>query len=242
MASLDDETIQQNEEALLLAMAPLDDVFAAFVESCQSRGKCRDSLAGPSWMTLEAQDRYAQLVQSNWTEFGPGDRYMRRIIRYYMIRMDEQGIAAESEDLLALVLRASLKGDPVPDPMEACYLSFRVPRLASETRRDEPLLRIRIYPHHNDVALRLWEAGACLAEFFLQYPKYVAGKRVIELGAGVGLTGLIIAGRCAASDVYLTDYTPICRSNLEHNIQINRSWLDSEMRQPQISQVRCLVR
>jgi hypothetical protein len=61
---------------------------------------------------------------------------------------------------------------------------------------------------------------------------------VVELGAGVGCTGLVAAGCCDAASVFLTDYTEACRINLEHNLQVNQSWLSSRAGEsPDISQV-----
>ena len=74
-------------------------------------------------------------------------------------------------------------------------------------------------------SLRLWEAGACLAEYFLVNKRLSSGKNFIELGAGVGLTGLVVAGCCGATSVHMTDYTDACLLNMEHTIETNEEWL-----------------
>ena len=74
------------------------------------------------------------------------------------------------------------------------------------------------------------------------------GKSVVELGAGVGLTGLVAAccscagtmatsgdsgqtmdGRSAvgATRVHMTDYTEATLDNLGYNIELNKEWLRS---------------
>jgi predicted nicotinamide N-methyase len=138
-----------------------------------------------------------------------------------------EGNTIESDVLATLVYRLSLTKASMPTANESCYLSFRLPGGSKMYDNDnkETLLRIRVFPYHNDVALRLWEAGACLAEFFLEHPNILARKDVIELGAGVGLTGLAIAACCKPSTVHLTDYTEQCRLNLEHNLQLNHTLL-----------------
>jgi predicted nicotinamide N-methyase len=100
------------------------------------------------------------------------------------------------------------------------YQSFRV---GSDTSNHH--LKIRVFPQHNDVALKVWEAGACLAEYLMAYPDMVANKRVIELGAGVGLTGLVMAACCQPISVYMTDYSATCLENMNHNIAINQKWI-----------------
>lgn len=89
----------------------------------------------------------------------------------------------------------------------------------------ENLVRIRIFPYNNDVSLRVWEAGTCLSEFFIENPDLLAGKGIIELGSGCGLTGLAVAARCKPWFIHLTDFTEACQLNLEHNLQLNQKWL-----------------
>jgi hypothetical protein len=147
-------------EDLLLAMAPLDVVFSAFVKECRANNDSRNndsdqanSLQG-SWYSVEAQDQYAQLLGSNWNTMGPSERYLRKLVRYYVKRVEENGVHVESDDLLNVVLKAILKSNSLPNAEESCYLSFSVPDSDSNE-----LLRIRVFPHHNDVALRFWEAS-----------------------------------------------------------------------------------
>jgi hypothetical protein len=75
---------------------------------------------------------------------------------------------------------------PVADPDLLQYLTFRI---------GSGVLAVRTGPFHNDVGLRMWEAGYFLAEFLVKNPHLVADKSVIELGSGVGLTGLVIQGK-----------------------------------------------
>ena len=91
------------------------------------------------------------------------------------------------------------------------------------------MLRLRVFPRHNDVALKLWEAGACLVEYLLRNPHHVAGKNCCELGARVGLTGLVVSACCQPTSYHMTDYTEACLSNLEHNIQINNDLLQKNI-------------
>ncbi len=159
----------------------------------------------------------------------------------------------------------------VPDPLASCIVSFHVPIIAPGDDRkknkfarqiepfrddddngDDDLLRIRVYPHHNDVGVaKVWEAGACLAEYILCHPEVVRGRKIVELGAGVGLTGLVAAAAAAAASascsssnfsggrgndggnvvgggdlfVHMTDYTEACLENMACNVELNEGWL-----------------
>jgi predicted nicotinamide N-methyase len=171
------------------------------------------------------QDCFARLAQSQWNnERGPSKRYLRSLTKIFVRNIETEETSIESDELMTLMLLivSTSNSDSIPNANESCYLAFRT-RPANVQR-----LRIRIFPHHNDVALRLWEAGATLAEYLLYDPCLVKGKRVVELGAGVGLTGLVAAGCCGASSVHLTDYTDASLDNLRHNISINREWLHEQ--------------
>jgi len=67
---------------------------------------------------------------------------------------------------------------------------------------------------------RVWAAAPALCRLLLQAPELVAGKTVLELGAGVGLCGLLAAALGAAR-VQLTDTAsllPALRVNMAANV------------------------
>lgn len=53
----------------------------------------------------------------------------------------------------------------------------------------------------------LWPSAIHLADYLLTYPEMVAGKAVLEIGCGSGLSGLA-AGLAGARQVVMTDYLP----------------------------------
>lgn len=67
--------------------------------------------------------------------------------------------------------------------------------------------------------LLLWESAPALAEAMGEHPEWVTGKHVLELGAGVGLAGLV--ARHLGASVRQTDHMPealeLCRMNAEAN-------------------------
>ncbi|KFX91453.1 hypothetical protein V490_05897 [Pseudogymnoascus sp. VKM F-3557] len=68
----------------------------------------------------------------------------------------------------------------------------------------------------------LWNSGLQLAEFIEEEGKWdVKGKRVLELGAGTGLSGLV-AARAGAESVVITDYpAPEVVANIRKNVEVN---------------------
>ena len=70
--------------------------------------------------------------------------------------------------------------------------------------------------------MELWGGGRYLANFLTIRPGVVKGCRVLELGAGAGLPGLV-AARCGAAEVLLTDGDARAVKLLEKNMAANPS-------------------
>ncbi|KAI0812148.1 putative methyltransferase-domain-containing protein [Xylaria sp. FL0064] len=72
---------------------------------------------------------------------------------------------------------------------------------------------------------QLWPAGMTLARYMLRYhARDLAGKRILELGAGGGLVGLAVARGCDLGE----NYPPLCITDqmemfslMKHNIALN---------------------
>ena len=191
----------------------------------------------------------------NMSSFSPSDRYLNKLLLRFVSRLEREGSMVEDETLSELLLSqlksssSSSRGVDLgfPNPMDSCHVSFLLNPSSSTTSSTahqqssqsndkdanqsltttkNSIVGIRVYPFHNDVGIRkVWEAGCCLAEFFLSYPSYVKDKHVLELGAGVGLTGLVVSACCGAKSVHMTDYTEGTLDNLKYNIDINESFL-----------------
>jgi predicted nicotinamide N-methyase len=67
--------------------------------------------------------------------------------------------------------------------------------------------------------LMLWPSAVGLAEWLSRAPSQIQGKRVLEIGAGVGLAGL--AARALGAEVTQTDFQAdaltLCRHNADRN-------------------------
>ncbi|PHX41008.1 methyltransferase, partial [Pseudomonas sp. NZIPFR-PS5] len=65
-----------------------------------------------------------------------------------------------------------------------------------------------------------WASGLALARFIAEQPQWVAGKRVLDFGAGSGVAG-IAAMKAGALEVVACDLDPLaieaCRANAELN-------------------------
>ena len=240
----------QSPEALLRAMAPIDKFLAAFISSFDDNDSCT-SWAQPD----VGQTHLAALVAKVATPpFVPTRRYLRLLLTRYDSKMEREADCQIEDEALAELIAvhafgpsllasppsvggpaagSGMGGGDAPDPDAYGYVSFQVPQNGSTNictfsppDNKNNIVGIRVYPHHNDVGIRkVWEAGACLAEFLIEHPALIRDKKVLELGAGVGLTGIVAAGLCQAKHLHMTDYTEACLDNMEHNITVNKDWL-----------------
>lgn len=177
----------------------------------------------------------------DWTSitFLPSRRYVHKLVQRYTSRLEGLDIELEDDNLASLVCHFSMsKCSSLPDPTSSSIVTFRIPRSSNVNHNDhddatlqstnktdyDSIVLIRTYPHHNDVGVaKVWEAGACLAEYLMHNPQLIQGKHVVELGAGVGLTGLVVA--IEAKSVHMTDYSEVILDNLAYNVCDNGGWL-----------------
>lgn len=64
---------------------------------------------------------------------------------------------------------------------------------------------------------QVWPAGRVLAEAMCTFD--IAGKRILELGCGLGLSSLVLQRRRA--DIVASDHHPLARAFLAHNATLN---------------------
>ncbi|KAK4783800.1 hypothetical protein SAY86_018168 [Trapa natans] len=67
----------------------------------------------------------------------------------------------------------------------------------------------------------LWPSEEVLSYYCLSNAEIFRSKRVIELGSGYGLAGLVIAAATEASEIVITDGNPQVVDYIQHNIQVN---------------------
>lgn len=63
----------------------------------------------------------------------------------------------------------------------------------------------------------IWASGEVLAHLMFDYE--IAGKRILEVGCGIGLASLVLNHRLA--DITATDYHPEAESFLQENVKLN---------------------
>jgi predicted nicotinamide N-methyase len=94
--------------------------------------------------------------------------------------------------------------------------------LASEViplwrKTEEELAKIGVPPPYWAFA---WAGGQALARYVLDHPEIVAGKRVLDFGAGSGLVALA-AARAGAAHVVAADIDPFAVAAIARNATVN---------------------
>lgn len=74
-----------------------------------------------------------------------------------------------------------------------------------------------------------WQASLALSEWLLKHSEKIANKKILELGAGTGLSGIVAAKCCNAKFVTLSDGSPAVVNLLRENLSLNFDNEDSNI-------------
>ncbi|KAL9658506.1 hypothetical protein ABK040_006046 [Willaertia magna] len=79
-------------------------------------------------------------------------------------------------------------------------------------------ITIRVYPPFSNVGLAMWTSGFLLIEFILQNLELFKNKNILELGSGIGLTGIVlykILKEQERGTIMVSDYLDIILENCD---------------------------
>ncbi|WKX99332.1 hypothetical protein Q1695_014314 [Nippostrongylus brasiliensis] len=189
----------------------------AFTRSYFSGSKISEDAFGSVVKLIAADDHFhsifiSSVVCSEVLERYPIRKSYRRSILKLLIS-ELESINVEVEDALYATC-----ADCMLDSWDNCFRVFLSKNL------DEILVVIRESTQqlcHGTTGLSLWQASCDLANFLCQFAD-LSGKRILELGAGCGLTGIALARSFPVCSVCLSDYDPKVLSQLEFNIEENK--------------------
>ena len=200
--------------------APLSAVFQAIDEAACGREYAY------SWASQEALLRNVLLPAASGG-LSPSAAYTSLLLRKFTEASLASGAEEMSDGLFEFF--SSLQGK---EDIVSGYYSFDIflPEPSSATSSGATLV-LRVEPRQNDVGLRMWEAGYFLTEFLLANPSLVRNRHVIELGAGLGLTGMAAAAVCGAAHTSLTDCAQPVLDNLNAMVDLNGLKRASVMRE-----------
>ena len=86
---------------------------------------------------------------------------------------------------------------------------------------DDPAKWLGATADDDKTGLQLWAASLVLSRWLVEMRARLAGRTVVELGAGCGLCGVVASVACGAASVVLSDLAAHSMDNLRHNLDIN---------------------
>jgi len=204
---------------LCLQLAPADLIISHIVQLCD-------------WPSLSCQDTV--LVQCfNYSEFGeqnssegylPSKAWLKHIAKKLESSI-LNSVTDGTDDIFSdsftkFMIEAKLSR---LDDDDSAYVSYR------SILDGNCLCTLKVLRYHNQVGTKVWEAGLFLAELLLLSNLNFADRIIVELGAGVGVTGLIYMKSIFASPnmprkYMMTDFDQTVLENLANNIQLNFPW------------------
>eukprot|EP01080_Neovahlkampfia_damariscottae_P011893 gene11893-5299_t len=172
------------------------------------------------YLSLEAQEYFfkkiykEELVQ----KYPLPSRYIKRIFKKYYEEIEYKGEEGVLESLMETYFGIinSTESTNNSYSQRALEVSHRI--YSYENDGD---LVIRVWPEFSQVGLAMWPAGWYICELILKNREIFKNKNVLELGSGVGLTGIVLRKYCETKNIYMTDYLDTVLKNCEKNNEIN---------------------
>ncbi|KAL6771905.1 hypothetical protein ACKKBG_A28230 [Auxenochlorella protothecoides x Auxenochlorella symbiontica] len=103
-------------------------------------------------------------------------------------------------------------GPSPPPPIKTCQGSEKEVAVGKETGAAAPAPDL--------LGLDIWPGALALCNYLAMHPSLVGCRRVLELGAGMGLPALL-AAKLGCSSALLTDYEPLVLELAAENIRLN---------------------
>ena len=175
--------------SLLLQLAPSERVLEVM------------RIAYPDWPSESAQESFVAMLYREYYSrccepYPPPTKYLKHFFKCVersilstrpciastdsVEAMDNlcSNVTAVEDSLMDLIISAQITGSYCrPDDDDIGYIGFFDLSMKS-------VKHLRVLRSHNQVGTRVWTAGIYLAEVLLRFPSILAGRCVVELGAG----------------------------------------------------------
>lgn len=169
---------------------------------------------------LSLKDVQNQRLLLQWTvchkmgqTFPVNAEYKRKFLKKIIDTLEEDGIEL-CEDLYNLYVE-SLENSKTQSSFS--YKSYYLSTI------DEfiPLFECSSFLSCGTTGLNTWPGARFLANWCIHHKDLFFNKRIIELGAGVGLTGIMVTKSCFPVSYLFTDYHEKVLKILNYNVKLN---------------------
>lgn len=182
-------------------------------------------------MSWDEQSRFLdETVRLESVQKYPVDRnYMIRFLRHVIDALESQNLEVH-DDFYTILCDFQSKSDD--SDSEYSYKHYQV--LVDETDDDRIetviLKENRNKISHGTTGLNVWESALAISDWAIENRCHVDGKRILELGAGTGLSSLIIGKCCSPKTIHITDGNDRVIENLIENVANNFEKLSDAQR------------
>ncbi|KAG5943556.1 hypothetical protein E4U59_000267 [Claviceps monticola] len=188
----------------------------------------------------QVQDEiYGRMFSRKSLEFGPPVRYRVKTLKELSHRIEsaiddweEYGV---SDDIMSTL--SSLMAAPIPSEatsaQQKCFVTYHLSLLenlsissdhaeTSALRPSITLLENRsLIAASGTTGLRTWEAALHMGQYLCQNLAVVAGKHVLELGAGTGYLSILCVKHLQATHAVASDGSDDVVNNFSENMSLN---------------------
>eukprot|EP01125_Pyxidicula_operculata_P008077 TRINITY_DN2731_c0_g1_i1.p1 TRINITY_DN2731_c0_g1~~TRINITY_DN2731_c0_g1_i1.p1 ORF type:complete len:369 (-),score=88.70 TRINITY_DN2731_c0_g1_i1:134-1240(-) len=183
-----------------------------------------DTIDPELFYSVDTQQKVLSMVvnDEHCLKFPPSSHYTVKFLKAIIDQIEQENKELDEELLNQLFHYQSLAKRS--SARDLCFKSYKV---------KDSLIQIKMANQMDNVGLTSWEAGFYLAEFIADNPELFIGKNVLELGTGIGLTGVAMAkiidsyisekkiSTIKKTKIILTDYTEEIIENIKYNVIIN---------------------
>ncbi|XP_059572943.1 protein-lysine N-methyltransferase EEF2KMT isoform X1 [Alligator mississippiensis] len=150
-------------------------------------------------------------------KYPPSVKY-RRCFLAELIKKHESTAAEPLDELYEALADTLFKEESTH-----CYKSYLLPTGESITLSETVAIISQ-----GTTGLVTWDAALYLAEWAIENSTVLNNRTVLELGSGIGLTGIVISKACNPKAYIFSDYHQCVLEQLKENIYLNGFVLESE--------------
>ncbi|KAL0942908.1 uncharacterized protein CTRU02_200794 [Colletotrichum truncatum] len=186
---------------------------------------------------------YKKLFSDEGPRYAPPARYRLRVLKELVARIESSIEDWDQHEVSEDLMTALSESLATPIPSEASsvqqksYVTYNLSGLEKSTDQslsasDITLLESRsLISASGTTGLRTWEAALHLGQYLCANQHIIAGKRILELGAGTGYLAVLCAKHLAATSVVASDGSDDVINNLPESFFLN-GLQDSELVRP----------
>ncbi|KAJ2372633.1 hypothetical protein GGI05_007601, partial [Coemansia sp. RSA 2603] len=117
--------------------------------------------------------------------FSPSNRYIKMFLKKYIEKIESVRDYELDDELMELYVSLA---STTSENMFASGMCYKTYALDKDQYTRIVLREEQMMISQGTTGLQTWEASLRLADFFVEHPGIIRGQKVVELGAGCGLT------------------------------------------------------